>query len=514
MQREVGAGARILRGTTASPEARPFEPILGALGGAAPFLASLDLETVWLNVLAPLVPDWPLRAGEQPLAPLPPERETLRIFEAVSRLLVAVARARPVVVVFEDLHWAGPGTLALRHIAARLRGHRILVLATYRDGEGREAERLRRELCANGHARAVALVALSEAETSAILTQLDEQPSPDDVRTLAARSEGNPLFLTELLRESPGAPRGVASGIAELVRTRLMRASPDVVALARVAALSGSSFDVDLLRAVMGWSDGTLIDGVAELLDRQFIRSTATYESGSYAFTHALVREAIAEATPDGERQNVHHIVARALEGRASDDRHAVEIAAHWAAANEPERAARAYAKAARASLAVQARDEAALVASAGAALTRDPRLRFELVQLRIEANLQRAQTQILDGDVALATALAAELDENDRYTAVLLAHRVADIHADVATRRARVRALVERHDQLFRSIIEDGIKAGELHVADPAIARLLMHGAVNFIPSWYKESRRMSPERLAGVVADTLLQLFGSARP
>jgi hypothetical protein len=79
---------------------------------------------------------------------------------------------------------------------------------------------------------------------------------------------------------------------------------------------------------------------------------------------------------------------------------------------------------------------------------------------------------------------------------------------------RARVRALVERHDQLFRSIIEDGIKAGELHVADPAIARLLMHGAVNFIPSWYKESRRMSPERLAGVVADTLLQLFGSARP
>jgi AcrR family transcriptional regulator len=77
---------------------------------------------------------------------------------------------------------------------------------------------------------------------------------------------------------------------------------------------------------------------------------------------------------------------------------------------------------------------------------------------------------------------------------------------------RARVRALVERHDQLFRSIIEDGIKAGELHVADPAVARLLMHGAVNFIPSWYQESRRMSPERLADVVADTLLQLFGSA--
>jgi len=460
LEREVGAGARILRGTTASPEARPFEPILGALAGATPFLASIDLEAVWLNVLAPLVPDWPLGAGG-PLAPLPPERETLRIFEAASRLLVAVARARPVVVVFEDLHWAGPGTLAaLRHIAARVRGHRILVLATYRDGEGREAERLRRELCAYGHARAVALVPLSEAETSAILTQLDKPPPPEDVRALAARSEGNPLFLTELLRESPGAPGAVASGIAELVRTRLMRASPAVVSLARVAALSGSSFDVDLLRAVMGWSDGTLIDGIAELLERQFIRSTATYEGGSYAFTHALVREAIAEATPDGERQHVHHIVARALEARASDDRHAVEIAAHWAAANEPERAARAYVKAARASLAAQARDEAALLASAGAALTRDSRLRFELVQLRIEANLRRAQTQLLEDDVALATALAAELDENDRYAAALLAHRVANIDADVATRRARVKAL-----QQFRDDAAAPLRAA--HIAD-----------------------------------------------
>jgi DNA-binding SARP family transcriptional activator len=504
-EREIGAGARFVRGTTASPEARPFEPILGALAGAAPFLASIDLEAVWLDVLAPLVPDWPPRANQQPLAPLPPERETLRIFEAVSRLLVAMARARPLVVVFEDLHWAGHGTLAaIRHVVARVRGHRVLVLATYRDGEGREAERLRRELCAAGQARAVALVRLSEEETSAILAQLDEQPSPDDVRTLAARSEGNPLFLTELLRESPGAPRAVSSGIAELVRTRLMRASPDVVVLARVAALSGSSFDVDLLRAVMGWSDGPLIDGLAELLERQFIRATATYEGGSYAFTHALVREAIAEATPDGERRHVHHIVARALEARASDDRHAVEIAAHWAAADEPERAARAYAKAARASLAVHARDEAALLASAGAALTRDSRLRFELVQLRIEANLQRVQTQILDDDVALATALAAELDENDRYMAALLAHRVAEIEADVATRRDRVRALRQ-----FRDDAVAPLRAAQIADAEAKTALV----AADFPGALEAAGRAAGRYREVGASDDELRALLFAAR-
>ncbi len=74
---------------------------------------------------------------------------------------------------------------------------------------------------------------------------------------------------------------------------------------------------------------------------------------------------------------------------------------------------------------------------------------------------------------------------------------------------RNRLRELTEQHDRLFRSIIDEGIRAGELHMPDPAIARLLMHGAINFIPSWYHPSARMSPERLADVVADELLRLF-----
>lgn len=77
---------------------------------------------------------------------------------------------------------------------------------------------------------------------------------------------------------------------------------------------------------------------------------------------------------------------------------------------------------------------------------------------------------------------------------------------------RERLRALVDRHDQLFRAIIDEGVVSGELHVADPAVARLLMHGAINFIPTWYRETRHLSPDRLADVVADTLLHLFQGA--
>jgi AcrR family transcriptional regulator len=103
-----------------------------------------------------------------------------------------------------------------------------------------------------------------------------------------------------------------------------------------------------------------------------------------------------------------------------------------------------------------------------------------------------RAQVLVLTGDQSAGAALF-----------------IHDLGLPEAV-QTRLRALVEQHDQLFRSIIDEGIRAGELHVADPVVARLLMHGAINFIPSWYKESRRMSPDRLADVVADTLLQLFG----
>lgn len=74
---------------------------------------------------------------------------------------------------------------------------------------------------------------------------------------------------------------------------------------------------------------------------------------------------------------------------------------------------------------------------------------------------------------------------------------------------RDRLRAFVDHHDQVFKSIIDEGVRRGELHVAKPAIARLLMHGAVNFIPSWFHQTELISPEEFADVVADILLQLF-----
>lgn len=467
LDRSVGPSGRVLRAAVASPEARPFEVVLAALAQAAPLFASIEIEPVWLRVLAPLVPEIGARAGEAALDALPPEREILRTFEAITRLFIALGRARPLVVVFEDLHWAGPATLAaIRHVATRIRGHRVLVLATYRDDEGPAAETLRRDLCASGHAQAVGLAPMPQPEALAILAQLADPPTPAEAGLLVARSDGNPLFLTELLREFPRSLHSVARGIADVVNARLDRSSASAQTLAQVAATCGSTFDLDLLRAVLGWTDGKLIDGIAELLERQFVRATAAYERGSYAFTHALVRDAVGERAASGDRQRIHHIVARALEARSSDTNYAAEIAAHWQAANETERAARAYATAAQASLRTHARDEAASLATYGERLTADPRLRFDLVRIRIEANLRHSPAPTLRDDARLLAALAAELDETARYDAAFLAYRIEEVAGDVNSRRRCIESL-----RGFCSAPDAAQRAAELAKAEAANA-------------------------------------------
>lgn len=445
LDRIVGSGARVLRGTTASPEARPFEAILAAFSQAAPYIRPADLEPIWLTVLAPLVPAVAPSGAATVPPPLTPERESVRTYEAMTRLLGSVARPRPVVLVLEDVQWAGPGTLAaLSFLAKRLRGQRILVIVTLRHGESEPASALRRELCASGYARTIALGPLSRDEALDVLARLREPPDVSHAAALVTQSDGNPLFLTELLREYP-ENRGVTLGaIGGLVQSRLERATSGAQSIARVAAICGATFDVDLLRAVLGWSDDALIDGIAELLAHGFVRSTASHERGTYAFTHALVREAIGDAASPDEARRVHRIVARALEARATDDAFAGEIARHWRAAGEADRAAQAFAAACAASLRVGARDEAAALASAGLQVATGPGLRFELLKIRIEANLRRAATEALRADVAELREIAATLDDEAEFVAAKLGYGIEDAGGNERSRDVAIAALLQ----------------------------------------------------------------------
>src|SRR5206468_3992276 len=130
-------------------EPLPYQALIEALRSELPLLAALEIEPLWLAALATLIPELRTRRGEgsgrlPPLLPLDPERERTRLFEGLARCLEGLARPRPLLIILEDLHWAGSATANLiEFLARRVSQHAVLIVATYREEETPRAHPLR-----------------------------------------------------------------------------------------------------------------------------------------------------------------------------------------------------------------------------------------------------------------------------------------------------------------------------------------------------------------------------------
>ena len=149
-----------------------------------------------------------------------------------------------------------------------------------------------------------------------------------------------------------------------------------------------------------------------------------------YAFAHHLMQAAIYESTAPAQRRRRHRRVALALEElypeRAGEQ--AIEIAHHFDAGGEPERAGGYFVHAAATALALQAHDDAAAFATRGLALAAEPALRRQLLFRREEANERRGERAAQRADLDALGAYAAELDPNERFE--LARRRCALAHA------------------------------------------------------------------------------------
>jgi predicted ATPase len=135
----------VLRGGAVAAEGMPpYLPFLEALGH---HIVQTDPDQLRSQIadtgpiLAQLLPELPLRLGPQPVRyPLPDEQSRLRLYDAIGRLLSAIATPAPLLLLLDDLHWADPATLdLLAHLARQLGdgggATRILIVGAYRAGE-------------------------------------------------------------------------------------------------------------------------------------------------------------------------------------------------------------------------------------------------------------------------------------------------------------------------------------------------------------------------------------------
>ncbi|HEV3089147.1 MAG TPA: AAA family ATPase [Candidatus Elarobacter sp.] len=463
-------GALVHAASTTFPETTPYQPFVALLRLAVPLAASVAVDPLWLSAIAALVPTVAEYAAElPPLTALDPARERLRLFEACVNLWTAIAARRPLVLVVEDLQSAGAATLALlEHLARRAQRARILIVATYREDEldlGHALRALRRRLEHDGAAARLALPRLSREAVETLLHALAGGESHELARALHARSEGNPFFLEEMLRDlaetghvriverrwSFGAleESPVPPALRDAVGARIARLDKHAATLAEAAAVIGRAFDVELLRETTGWTEATVMDALNGLLDRRIVSESAPHGAFGYAFTHDLLRAVVYERIDEPARIRRHRRVAHvmsALYAEQGDDVSA-ELALHWDRGGEPQRAAEQYLRAAKHAASVYGLDEAAQQATRALELGILSRTRFEALLLRVKLAAAEGDRAAQARDIDMLARLTRHLDEEAVCTVL---ERRIDL-ANVTGERRRERVLLRLLERRVR---------------------------------------------------------------
>jgi DNA-binding NarL/FixJ family response regulator len=328
-------GARVLTGECVDlgEGEMAFAPIVGALRGLDADVLAEALGSASAG-LAPLLPHIGLPAGDPDSAPTQG-----RVFELLLALLGRLAQDAPLVLVFEDVHWADRSSRDFLAFFVRNAGHqRVLLVATYRTDELHRRHPLRALLAEAERAPIVDRVALERFTREEIVAQLtgilDRRPDPRLVDELFARAEGN-AFFTEELAAAPAGDR-LPANLVDALLLRVEALSTEAQAVLRLAAITGPRVSHGLLERAAGLTPDELNAGLREAVAHNVI--VIEPETGAYGFRHALMREALMDDLLPGERGPLHSAVARALvaepELSASPAGVAAELAYHWYAAH------------------------------------------------------------------------------------------------------------------------------------------------------------------------------------
>jgi len=285
-------------------------------------------------------------------------------FRAVERVVASAASASPLVLVFEDLHWADPTSLELlEHLLPMTDRASLLLISALRPYREHACWGIREVATRLYHHRHTSLwlEPLSVAESQALvgnLLRVQALPRPLRERILE-HAEGNPFYVEEIIRSLIDSEVILFDETAEqwqamkrvedfaipdtlqgVLTARIDRLEEEARRVLQMASVIGRIFRYQLLAAIAGreWE----LDAPLSMLQREeMIRERARVPELEYVFKHHLTQEAAYNGLLRRERQRFHRQVAEALEGRFA---HRMEeqvdlLAHHWERAAEPEKA-------------------------------------------------------------------------------------------------------------------------------------------------------------------------------
>jgi tetratricopeptide (TPR) repeat protein len=360
---------------------------------------------------------------------------------AVRKLLEAVAEARPLVVVFDDVHWGEPTLFDLiEHIGDFSRDVPILVLCL-----GRPELLDRRPGWGGGklNATTVLIEPLNAADTESLIEELlpaGAGISPDLRDRVRATSAGNPLFVEEIVamvRESTSHDVIVPPTIKALLAARFDQLRPDERGLLERGSVEGQSFHRGAIED-MAPDERDVAGRLMSLVRKDLLRPDRPVFAGDDAFTfrHLLIRDAAYDSLPKSERAELHARFADWLLLHGTDLEELDEIAGYHL-----EQAVRY-----RVELGPMDKTASSLAASGAQRLQAAGRRALDRGDTAAAVNLlERADLLLPDqqGDFELEEALIQGLGMSGRLTdAIARADRAAEVYAATGD---EVRALQAR---------------------------------------------------------------------
>jgi DNA-binding SARP family transcriptional activator len=310
-----------------------------------------------------------------------PEGARFRLFDATAAFLRTASLTQPLVLVLDDLHAADtPSLLLLRFLADPLSESRLLVVGAYRDVDPSLRDPLAEtlaELRRRPVARTLPLAGLPEAEVGSIVSLATGlEPATHLVSTLQRATDGNPLFVGEVVRllsteealesitDAETWRRMVPETVRAVIRRRLRHVSDNCRLVLVLASALGREFDLAALERVSEVSGEQLLEVLDEAA-RERVVADMPSQPGRMRFAHVLIRDTIYDDLTPGRRVQLHRRVGDALEDLYADnlEPHLAELAHHFYESARPAVAEKALAYARRAaerSLRLLAYEEAA----------------------------------------------------------------------------------------------------------------------------------------------------------
>ena len=339
--------------------------------------------------------------GRYPTLELAPQQRRQKTLEALTAQLEALSQSKPVLMIFEDVHWTDPTSLeTLGRTVDRLRTLRALVIITYRPEF--EAPWIGRP-----YVTALNLNRLGEREIAEIIDRVTgNKLLPESIRQdIIERTDGIPLFVEEMTKAVleaagegtteravgaiPSSSGAVPASLHASLMARLDRLGP-AKEIAQIGATIGREFSDALMVAVAGKPEAELQSALGRLIAAGLLFRQGVPPHATYLFKHALVQDAAYGTLLREPRRRLHARIAETIETQFAEiaERQPELLARHCTEAGQIEKAAGLWGKAGQRSLErsalVEAVEQLTRALTQIATLPGTPALRREEIKLQV----------------------------------------------------------------------------------------------------------------------------------